>query len=269
MASVYTMREGQYLLLEAVLPGRNPEIAGVLLYDREEERLAVRLRRDWDQFADEEDVGVLELLQQDLEMKIRELGAADFLAFLEETLSNVLRVPDRETVPLGKFETTLNRLYDRLVPVTVLKFKTHLPVYTLRAAAGKFGDQMEVEEDGWVEPPHGVRLSSDMFVATVVGRSMEPYIPDGSRCVFRYGVVGSRQGRLVLVENLEESEEGGQRYTVKRYESKKTMTGEDESRNVTVTMVPLNREYESWEIDPESAAAGRIRVLAEFVCVLD
>ena len=32
---------------------------------------------------------------------------------------------------------------------------------------------------------------------------MEPQIPDGSFCVFRRNVVGSRNGRLVLVRNSE------------------------------------------------------------------
>ncbi len=41
-----------------------------------------------------------------------------------------------------------------------------------------------------------------MFVARIAGQSMEPKIPDGSLCVFRHGVTGSRQGRLVLVERL-------------------------------------------------------------------
>ena len=41
-----------------------------------------------------------------------------------------------------------------------------------------------------------------MFVARIAGRSMEPRIPDGSLCVFRAGVTGSREGRLVLVEYL-------------------------------------------------------------------
>ncbi len=39
-----------------------------------------------------------------------------------------------------------------------------------------------------------------MFVAEIAGHSMQPTIPDGSLCVFRYGVAGSREGRLVLVE---------------------------------------------------------------------
>jgi hypothetical protein len=39
-----------------------------------------------------------------------------------------------------------------------------------------------------------------MFVAHVEGRSMEPRIPDGSLNIFRAPVVGSRQGKIVLVE---------------------------------------------------------------------
>ena len=58
-----------------------------------------------------------------------------------------------------------------------------------------------------------------MFVAEIAGRSMEPLIPDGSPCVFRYGVAGSRSGRLVLAEDLASA--GSDRYAVKRYKSEK------------------------------------------------
>jgi phage repressor protein C with HTH and peptisase S24 domain len=44
-----------------------------------------------------------------------------------------------------------------------------------------------------------------MFVAQVVGRSMEPLIPDGSLCIFRHGVRGSRQGKRLLIEKFSET----------------------------------------------------------------
>ena len=53
---------------------------------------------------------------------------------------------------------------------------------------------------------------------------MEPLIPDGSLCVFRSGVTGSRQGRLVLVEALGRG--SNDRYTVKRYHSEKAQDSE-------------------------------------------
>lgn len=255
-------------MLEVALPGRGAEPAGVILHDPESGEIDVRLRRDWFAIAGEDDAELLELLEDDLKTKAGEMGADGLLGQLEDTLSNVLRIAERESVLIGQFTSTLNRLYERLVPATVQQFVTHLPVYTCRAAAGKFGENMQVEAEDWTEAPPDLRLSEDMFVATVTGRSMEPRIADGSRCVFRHGVTGSREGRLVLVENLEESDEGGQRYTIKRYRSEKT---EDKEgwRHARIIMEPLNQEFSRWEIDPESAEAERIRVIAEFVRVLD
>jgi SOS-response transcriptional repressor LexA len=108
-----------------------------------------------------------------------------------------------------------------------------------------------------------------MFVARIAGRSMEPKIPDGSLCVFRLGVTGSRQGRLVLVEALGRG--GNDRYTVKRYRSeKKRATGQTESDETwehgRITLEPLNPEFEAWDLKPEDDS---VRILAEFVAVLD
>ncbi len=90
---------------------------------------------------------------------------------------------------------------------------------------------------------------------------MEPRIPDGSLCVFRHGVAGSRQGRLVLVEALGQND----RYTVKRYRSEKRQTPEGWSHE-KIVLEPLNPEFDSWELDPEE---DRFRVIAEFVRVLE
>jgi len=43
-------------------------------------------------------------------------------------------------------------------------------------------------------------LSEGMFVGQVVGRSMEPGIPDGASCLVRSPVTGSRQGRIGVDE---------------------------------------------------------------------
>ena len=268
MSVAVATRWGQYSILEVDLPGRGAEPAGVILFDPEEGRLDLRLRRDWDEIAEEEDAEVLELLEDDLRVKAAEMGPEPFLQLLEEMLSNVLRISEREAVLMGDFDATLNRLYNKLVPATVLQFETHLPVYSLAAAAGRFGELMQVEAEGWVEAPPDLRLTPDMFVATVTGRSMEPRIGDGSRCVFRRSVVGSRENRLVLVENLEEAEEGGQRYTIKRYRSVKR-SDSDGWRHARIIMEPLNPEFEAWEIDPEAGEAEKIRVIGEFVRVLD
>ncbi len=105
-----------------------------------------------------------------------------------------------------------------------------------------------------------------MFVARVVGRSMEPLIPDGSLCVFRHGVVGSRQGKLLLIQNSGASASGGE-FTVKRYTSRKTAS-EEGWRHERIRLEPLNPEFEAWDLDPSELEDGPYRVAGEFLRVL-
>ncbi len=161
------------------------------------------------------------------------------------------------------FSRAVERLYRRHVSSNVLQFRTHLPRYSLQVAAGPFLENREVTEEGWVETPEDLRITPDMFVAAIAGRSMEPLIPDGALCVFRRGVTGSRDGRLVLVENLETS--GNNRYTVKRYRSQK-IASEEGWRHERIRLESLNPDYPSWDLDPEEE---KYRILAEFVRVLD
>ena len=63
----------------------------------------------------------------------------------------------------------------------------------------EFGESGEGEQEGWVRTPPNMRLTGGMFARQIVGRSMEPLIPDGAICAFRAPVTGSRQGRLSVV----------------------------------------------------------------------
>jgi len=260
--SATVTHSARYSLLTIELPGQDPASAGVLLEDPAADRLHVRLQRDWDRVAPDE-FEVLSALEDDLASKAAEMGAAKLLANLEDTLSNTLRVMDRREVMVENFDRALNRLYRQHVRSTEQPFVTHLPRYSLAVAAGAFLENRTVEAEGWEEAPLGLRLAPEMFVAKIVGRSMEPSIPDGSLCVFRRGVTGSRQGRLVLVEEL-----GGgadDRYTVKRYQSEKTQSEEGWTHD-RIILEPLNPEFEAWDLKPEEE---RYRILAEFVQVLD
>jgi SOS-response transcriptional repressor LexA len=236
--------------------------AGVLLSDPGMNAVHLRLRRDWDQVAPEE-ADVLDALQDDLEVKSAEMGAIRMVAWLTDTLSNVLTISEPRDVMVENFDRALGRLYRQHVESTRKPFVTHLPRYTLAVAAGKFLENEEVTEDGWEEAPAGMRLDEGMFVARIVGRSMEPRIPDGSLCVFRAERGGSRQGRLVLVEYR-----GGgtnDRYTVKRYFSEKPQREDGSWAHGMIRLEPLNPEFDAWELDPEE---DRFRVIAEFVDVL-
>ena len=145
------------------------------------------------------------------------------------------------------------------------EYRTHVPVYDLVAAAGDWGIEGAPEAIGWVAVENR-NLTKGMFVAQVVGTSMEPRIPNGSWCLFRPCPTGSRQNRLLLLQaNSHLDPEDGGRYTVKKYVSTKRMSEEGWEHD-TVELVPLNPEYNPIVITPESADG--IRVIGEFVEVV-
>jgi phage repressor protein C with HTH and peptisase S24 domain len=122
---------------------------------------------------------------------------------------------------------------------------------------------MEADEEDWVPAPADLRLTPDLFVAHVVGRSMEPRIPDGSLNLFRLHPAGSRQNKILLIQRFGSLDDTA-RYTVKRYTSRKVATGEDECRHEQIRLEPLNPEFEPWDVGPEDFA-----VVAEWLRVIE
>jgi type III restriction enzyme len=146
-------------------------------------------------------------------------------------------------------------------------FKTMLPLYSLRAAAGYFGNGDAVEPEGWVEANGIGRLDERMFVCRATGRSMEPTIRDGDYIVLRANPVGTRQGKIVLAQyhGPADSDTGGA-FTIKKYSSEKDADEDNEWRHTRIILSPLNPEYKPIVIPEESAES--FRVVAEFVAVL-
>ena len=268
-------RWATWSLLEIARPGLSPEPLGILLVDDQTGQLSLRTR-DAGEFQDleEQDADFLAALASDLQAKALEPGAGHaLLGFLEDCLSGFLRIGDRTAIAYsGDAGQTVNRLFDQYVDGDVDRevrpFVTHLPLYGLRAAATRFGEEFDraemSEPDAWVRAPQGIRLTENMFVAQVVGRSMEPLIPDGSYCLFRSSVVGSRQGKRLLIE---QTGGGGtdldSRYTVKRYTSVKKTNDDGTWEHERIRLEPLNSNFESFEL-----GEGEFRVIAEFVQVM-
>lgn len=147
------------------------------------------------------------------------------------------------------------------------RFVTHLPLYSLRAAAGYFGAGEEVEPEGWIDASDIGRLDEDLFVARAIGRSMEPLIGDGDLCVFRAKPQGSRQGKVVLVQYRGSSDpDTGGAFTVKRYRSTKAPADEGEWQHEEIVLEPLNGDYQPIVLTADSE--GAVQVIAEFVRVL-
>ncbi len=148
------------------------------------------------------------------------------------------------------------------------KFVHYLPVYSLEAAASAFGKEEYVENSGWAKVDNKLKLNKDMFITKVVGRSMEPTIKDGSYCIFKKERGGSREGLVVLVESRHQvaDPETNQKFTVKRYSSKKEFSNDGKWRHSEIILSPDNKEFKP--IILKDVPATDFRVVAEFVSVM-
>jgi len=151
-------------------------------------------------------------------------------------------------------------------------YKSCVPLVGLQVAAGAWSNEqsgllnLSDQAEEWVAM-EGTKLEPGMFVAQVVGRSMEPLVPDGSYCLFRPVPAGSREGRKLLVrhEGVTDDDSGGE-YTLKVYSSEKVVSDDGEWRHERITLKPLNPEYQPVVLEAEEE--GRVRVIAEFVSVV-
>jgi DUF2075 family protein len=151
------------------------------------------------------------------------------------------------------------------------RFVEWLPVYDLQAAASEFGPSGAADCRGWIRTPQGVHANERFFVSQVFGKSMEPLIPDGSYCVFRTDVTGTRVGKTLLVQHqaISDPESGGS-YTVKDYRSLKVEdleTGDEPSwRHTAIQLLPRNKAFRTIWINPDQV--DELRVIAELVHVI-
>jgi SOS-response transcriptional repressor LexA len=234
------------------------------LIDASADRAWFRMRTNFAEIADPEDVEVLEALEAHIREAIDEAGATAYLKSLEDSASNAMRITDPQSVPVDAFSRVLDRLYQEHVEaVPAQPFRTHLPLYSFRAAAGGLSDEMESAVEDWVPAPAGMQLSPDLFMGHVAGRSMEPRIPDGSLNLFRLHPAGSRQGKILLIERFGVLDETA-RYTIKRYTSRKVYRSAEEWQHENVRLEPLNPEFEAWDVEPDGFA-----VVAEWLRVIE
>ena len=147
-----------------------------------------------------------------------------------------------------------------------VKYIDYLPLYTLKAACGKFGEWQQAEEEGGIKTEGMGKLTSGMFIIQANGHSMEPRIMDGDFCVFRANIVGSRIGKIVLVQHPEHYDfENGGSYSIKKYSSEKKQDPETgEWMHERIILYPLNPDYQPIEIRNEE---GFI-VVGEFIGIV-
>lgn len=147
-------------------------------------------------------------------------------------------------------------------------FENSIPLYSLKVAAGAFGELQQVEDVEWLNIPEKIKPSKDLFACQVIGESMNKVIPNGALCLFRKYSGGSRNGQIVLVENTNmHDSDFGSCYTVKEYESKK-YEDLDGWKHQSIILKPLStdRSYENIVLEDEDMST--FKVIGTFECVL-
>lgn len=163
----------------------------------------------------------------------------------------------------------------------VKPYQNSVPIYNLAIAAGQFSGSQEVNEvpkDGdigvieqydWVELPEAFRPQAGLFVAQVVGESMNRRIPNGSWCLFKLAPGGTRQGKVVLVQHrdIDDVDTGGH-YTIKVYESEKASHDDGGWHHKRIILKPETTAPGYLPIILTGKEAGELKVIAELVAVL-
>ncbi len=139
-----------------------------------------------------------------------------------------------------------------------LRFLKWLPLYSLHAACGKFGEEEMVEPIGWVEVSGVRRRNENLFAVRAEGDSMEPQIKDGEICVFEYceGTCGNNE--IVLVEHASEiGDDMFGSYVIKKFVGIKKSGG----GYASVRLVPVNEDHDEVKLMNNGRNVRKYRVV--------
>ncbi len=143
-----------------------------------------------------------------------------------------------------------------------------IPLYDFYAAAGKFSEIQSEKNFIVIEGPSNNAGSNNYFACKIVGESMNRVIPNGSICLFKTYAGGSRNGKIVLVENRDiQDPDFNSAFTIKTYSSEKIISENGwEHESIVLRPNSYDDSYKSIVINKENAA--EMRIVGEFVKIL-
>jgi hypothetical protein len=167
-------------------------------------------------------------------------------------------------------------------PEEVRPFENAVPVYDLKIAAGRFSGEQQAdtglqgeetahpERFEWAELPDYYRPRPGMFVAQVVGESMNRRIANGAWGLFRLNPQGSREGKAVLVQHreIQDTDLGGH-FTLKRYHSEKAQAPDGTWEHTRIVLSPDTMAEGYEPIIIEASGDEEVRVIAEWLGVVE
>ena len=161
--------------------------------------------------------------------------------------------------------------FERLERHAIKPYVNSVPLVDLKFAAGTFGDAQVIEDDEtvWVTLPNIFRPQRGLFVAQVIGESMNRRIPNGAWCLFRMAPTGTRQGKVVVTQhrNIYDPDLGGS-YTIKVYQSEKKAAADGEWAHTRITLKPDSTDASYADIEFGADTAEGLSIVAELIAVL-
>ena len=149
------------------------------------------------------------------------------------------------------------------------KPKNLIPLYDFYSAAGSFSEMQSDKTYTLIEGPEKNSPNNDYFACKIIGESMNRTIPNGSICLFKPYTGGSRNGKIVLVENMDiQDQDFNSAFTIKTYSSEKTIT-EENWEHTAIVLRPNSYDDSYKNIVINEVNGAEMRVVGEFVEILN
>lgn len=143
-----------------------------------------------------------------------------------------------------------------------------IPLYNFHAAAGSFSDLQSDNDFTLIDAPNFVKDTKDYFACKIVGESMNRVIPNGSTCLFKFYSGGSRNGKIVLVENRDlQDEDFNSAFTLKTYSSEKIVTEEGWS-HTSIELLPNSYDESYAPITVTEQNGANMKIIGEFISII-
>ena len=132
------------------------------------------------------------------------------------------------------------------------RLRREMEVKEFRVACGEFVGLSDIGRKEWERPgkaliPCGIPWAEGMFAARGRGGSMEPKIRNRVWLLFHPDVVGTRQHRIVLVEDRRKN--GIDRYTLKKYFSHKIYSPDGTWEHEEIQLLRLNPGFSAIRLE--------------------
>jgi len=193
---------------------------------------------------------------------------------VESSIYKYITSGDVKSIPLNKVQSEMpvSNIDERpfkLVPLDQIKIYINcIPLYDISIAAGDFSVPSSKSDCEWIQLNKPFKPSEDYFVCKVIGESMNKKIKNGSWCLFKKDPGGSREGKIVLVENYNiQDPDYGAGFTIKEYHSKKEIVQEI-WKHKEIILKPLSNLAKFKDIIIKEDFENRLNIRGVFVSVL-